>query len=101
VINTSDDNKKMCINCAGTGKVVGGGMLTQDCETCDGEGKIDIHNEIKEIEVSKTISEKSHHDEIKIDKRSKDYRDSIKRLQKVSNLTREEAEKMLDKELGN
>jgi hypothetical protein len=32
--------KKRCLSCVGSGKVMGGGMMMQDCEVCDGLGKI-------------------------------------------------------------
>lgn len=32
--------KKRCNSCVGSGRVMGGGMMMQDCEHCDGLGKI-------------------------------------------------------------
>lgn len=31
---------KRCTVCTGSGKVMGGGMMLQECEECDGTGKI-------------------------------------------------------------
>lgn len=31
---------KRCTVCTGSGKIMGGGMMLQDCDECDGLGKI-------------------------------------------------------------
>lgn len=32
---------KRCIPCYGSGKIMGGGTILQDCEYCDGRGKVE------------------------------------------------------------
>jgi hypothetical protein len=39
---------KKCMVCAGSGKVMGGGMMMWDCDDCDGNGKILIIEEPKD-----------------------------------------------------
>lgn len=53
--------KKRCNICYGSGRVMGGGMMMQDCEECDGTGKIVfIENEIEELEKLKAKQDESY-----------------------------------------
>lgn len=63
---------KRCLTCHGSGKVMGGGMMFNDCDECDGRGK--IFDEL--VESNTKYQEVSP----KIDKRSKLYRDAIKKI---------------------
>lgn len=67
-----------CMPCAGSGKIMGGGMLIQDCVSCDGLGKLEKDLKTREAEsYSKAIKE-------------------IKALYK--NMTDDEAKKIFDEE---
>jgi Zn-finger protein len=60
-----------CIPCGGSGKVMGGGMLIQNCDSCDGTGKKSA------------------------------YENAIDKIQHADkNMTRENAKKMFDDELN-
>ena len=73
---------KKCRACAGSGKIMGGGMMIKDCHECNGIGKI---SEIKPEPDIKTI------------KQTESYRQAKSRLmEKSPDLTNEEAEKLLD-----
>lgn len=74
-----------CNICAGSGQVMGGGMLMWDCDKCDGSGKI-----IKEQPKKFAIKKESKH-----------YKKAIKELQELDpNLTDEDAQKVMDEELA-
>lgn len=74
---------KRCPCCSGSGKVLGGGMLTKDCDNCDGLGKL------PEIEKPK------------VDKRSKDYRKSVSNLkEKYPNKDVKEIKQIMNEELS-
>lgn len=76
--------KVRCKTCVGSGKVMGGGMMQQECDDCDGRGKIFI-DEPKEF---------------KIDKESNHYKKAIKRIKALNkDLSDREAEEIFDKEL--
>ena len=46
---------KFCAPCGGSGKMMGGGMLTIDCSQCKGIGKIDTpENDIDFLETHAT-----------------------------------------------
>jgi hypothetical protein len=78
-------NQKRCIPCAGSGKMMGNGMLMTDCHQCNGKGKIDIvKNEIDYL-----LSKDTEH--------YKEAKDKIKALD--DSMTDAEAEKILDEEL--
>lgn len=76
--------KVRCNTCVGSGRVMGGGMMQQDCDDCDGRGKIFI-DEPKEF---------------KIDKESAHYKKAIKRIKALNkDLSDKEAEEIFDAEL--
>lgn len=71
-----------CIPCYGSGKLLGPGMISHDCEHCKGKGKIEIiENEIDFLELKNTESYKK-------------AREQIKEASPL--LTDDEADKMLD-----
>ena len=58
--------KKRCIACTGSGRVMGGGMMMQDCDDCDGTGKIYIDDpELEFNEMKATKAYKNAIDKIK------------------------------------
>lgn len=71
-----------CQCCAGSGKIMGGGMITtRNCDHCGGSGKPIVID-------------------YKAAKKTKSYSNAKRRLQdKDSTLTDEKAEEILDKEL--
>lgn len=74
-----------CSTCAGSGQVMGGGMMMWDCDHCDGKGKI------TKIEPTK----------FKLKKESPRYKKAVKEIQKLDpNLSEEEAQKVMDDELA-
>jgi|GEM_PF-1447192 hypothetical protein len=76
--------KVRCNTCVGSGRIMGGGMMQQDCDDCDGRGKIYI-DEPKEF---------------KIDKNSNHYKKAIKRIKALNkDLSDKEAEEIFDTEL--
>lgn len=76
-----------CKNCAGSGKVMGGGMMQWDCEHCDGIGKVDKVDEQKEMDYLLTKSSEQY----------QQAKGKIKALD--DNMTDEKAEALLDAEL--
>jgi hypothetical protein len=57
---------KRCIPCAGSGKLMGGGMMINDCDHCRGSGKITQPNdEIDYLQLKTTESYKKAIDSIK------------------------------------
>jgi RecJ-like exonuclease len=75
---------KMCIPCAGSGRVMGGGMMMKDCDQCDGRGKIQyVDDEIDYL----------------AKKQSLNYKDAKQRLVDKANISGEQAEEYLDAEL--
>lgn len=75
-------NKIRCIPCGGSGKVMGGGMMLQDCDHCHGAGKVII----EEIDYLKKDSESY-----------KKAKSKLKKLDKK--LSDDDAEKILDDEI--
>lgn len=74
-----------CSTCAGSGQVMGGGMMMWDCDSCDGAGKI-IKQEPRKFKMSKT---------------DKSYKKAVKEIQDLDpSLTKEEAQKIMDDELA-
>jgi len=73
---------------------MGGGMIFKDCDDCDGDGKIATSTENTQnhpVNVAKR--------EIKIDKRSKEYKSAIKRIRSLNeNISEEEAYNIFEKE---
>ena len=74
--------KTRCLPCAGSGRVMGGGMMMADCDICDGVGKVKVvEDEIDFLTMKQTEG----------------YQNAKKRLQaKNENLSDNEAEKLLD-----
>jgi|HubBroStandDraft_2_1064218.scaffolds.fasta_scaffold00250_30 hypothetical protein len=72
----------LCQKCYGSGKVMGLGMIYEDCP-CDEQNDDELQNEKKNIQ---------------IDKRSKEYRDAIKKIVSESNVNKVEAEKLFESE---
>lgn len=76
--------KVRCNTCVGSGRVMGGGMMQQDCDDCDGRGKIFIDDE----------------KEFVIDKHSKHYKEAIKNIKNIhEGITNEKAEEIFEDEL--
>ena len=74
---------KMCIPCAGSGKVMGGGMMIKDCDQCDGRGKVTyVDDEIDFL----------------AQKQSLNYEDAKQRLADKANITEEQAAEYLHAE---
>ncbi len=65
--------KIRCKRCAGSGIVMGGGMMRVDCDDCDGIGKVYPEDE-NPVSLAKDFV---------IDKRSRSYRDAIKKLKAI------------------
>lgn len=79
--------KVRCKPCNGSGKVMGGGMLLSDCDSCDGVGK------------TYPLAE---HKEIKLDKENKHYKKAINKIKDLhENISDEEAEKIFEEEFKN
>lgn len=72
----------LCQKCYGSGRVMGQGMMYEEC-SCTYE------------DYNETISQPKP---VQIDKRSKAYREAISRLMELNDLTREEAAKMFEEE---
>lgn len=81
--------RKQCKPCHASGKLMGLGMITSDCDTCDGEGFIYEpkapsmdDNEVKDVKQDEEIPKsvlamgKAH-----IDKRSVGYKKAIAEIQ--------------------
>ena len=76
--------KVRCNTCVGSGKVMGGGMMQQDCDECDGRGKLFVD------EPKKTV----------IDKNSKHYKEAIRNIKALNkDITNEEAEDIFEEEM--
>lgn len=79
---------KRCIPCNGSGKLMGGGMITADCDNCNGVGKV------KEVAIDEM-------DYLAM-KQTEGYRSAKKRLQSSHpDLSGDEAEKLLDEAFEN
>ena len=79
-----------CRICGGSGKLMGGGMMLIDCLPCDGHGYIDLPE-------SKDTPQKTA--KIGIDRRSKSYRESVKKIKDMHpGMTEMEAQNMFDSE---
>lgn len=70
----------LCIRCGGTGKYLGNGMIQADCYCKD----VVIHTDYKPAVCPN------------IDKRSKDYRESIKKIMVETGVDRIEAVKLFE-----
>lgn len=76
---------KRCFACAGSGQVMGGGMMQWDCGNCDGKGKVFVEPDPKEL--------------LK-DKDNPHYKKAVKKLRKLDKtLTEKTAQEMFDKEI--
>lgn len=75
----------LCYRCNGTGKYLGNGMMQTDCNICDGlTGTTGAKDSIATKDV-------------KIDRRSQSYKDSIKEIMALNpDLTKEDAVKLFD-----
>ena len=67
-----------CTRCYGTGRIMGNGMIYEDCNCNEG-----IAREIKPVS---------------IDKRSASYREAIKKIMDSNDISREEAVKVFETE---
>jgi hypothetical protein len=77
-----------CLMCIGSGRMMGGGMLEQDCDGCHGRGF-----------TSKDVNFDMASKDIKIDKNSKHYKKAIKNIKALSDkITDKEAEEIFEKE---
>ncbi len=71
--------KQRCKACSGSGKVMGGGMIFNECDECEGKGKI-------------YVPEKPV-----IDKNSDEYRNAITNIKNLGdNISDEQADQMFD-----
>lgn len=77
----------LCAACKGSGKKMGLGMIYQDCDVCDGDGKVK----------NRTIVVKSKGDN-SLDRRSADYQNAIKNIMSSSDCDRQTAIKTFDEE---
>ena len=77
--------KIMCQCCAGSGKIMGGGMIMRDCDECSGAGSIiEADDDIEYLQLKATDS----------------YKDAIQKIKKVDpELSTEDAEEIFKKEL--
>lgn len=77
-------SKVRCSACVGSGRVMGSGTIQQDCEECDGKGKLFVDEE----------------KEFVIDKNSKHYKEAIKNIKNIhEGITNEKAEEIFEDEL--
>ena len=78
-------NKKRCVPCGGSGKMMGGGMMLLDCDTCDGLGKVIVPDE----------------DDIDyLAKNTEHYQKAKEEIKKIDDkISDDEAEKILDEEI--
>lgn len=93
---------RICRECRGSGKLLGGGFCQIICESCHGSGKRKCEDlvEDRDSDASNLVDEggnKSADFQYKIDKRSKAYRDAIDELV-GKGLSKEEAIKVFDEE---
>src|SRR5690242_1838328 len=71
-----------CMNCNGSGKLMGGGMMMIDCDNCFGKGKIS-DGKITIDDIKNTDS----------------YRDAVQNIRAMNPvLTKDQAEKLFDDE---
>lgn len=83
-----------CLNCAGSGQVLGNGMIIDECKSCFGVGKIDDVDTNSSGSVHSDDNGSAKHI---IDKRSKAYRQSIKELLKTDpSLTITQAQELFE-----
>lgn len=75
---------KRCHICGGSGQVMGGGMIFNNCEECGGKGKIIfIEDEIEELNIRNTES----------------YQNAIKEIKAIdSSIDDEKAKEIFEKE---
>lgn len=73
----------VCWNCSGLGECEGGGMMKSNCGVCGGEGWL---SDLMKREPKPQV--------VKLDKRSKMYKESVKKLQNLG-LSLSEAENRL------
>ena len=77
--------KKRCACCNGSGRVMGGGMMHQECDDCEGRGRIYV-SEVKEVKPNE------------INKETDEYKKAIKKIKKLSpEISDSDAEKMFEK----
>ncbi len=78
-------NHKKCLGCYGIGKVLGLGNMQQECELCQGNGKIyEVVDEIEELNIRHTQS----------------YNNAIEEIKKeVPNISYDKAKEIFDDEL--
>lgn len=79
---------KRCSICVGSGEILGGGMMMQDCRNCHGTGYIQEQKEVKKMSTQD------------IDKRSKSYKNAIKSIQENHDCSFEDASKIFDEEFA-
>lgn len=76
--------RKRCIHCQGSGKIMGGGMMLQDCDECYGSGKVEIVDEANDIDYL-------------VSKQSDAYKAAKSKIKALDeNMSDAEAEKLLD-----
>lgn len=72
--------KTRCRSCQGSGKVMGGGMILQDCEDCDGRGKIAYENFYDDL------------------KNTPEYDKAIEKISSSEHVTKDEAKEIFKEE---
>lgn len=78
--------KKRCNSCVGSGRVMGGGMMMQDCEHCDGTGKIFVADDPIDYVMRKE---------------SEAYQNAKAKIKNLDDkMSDQDAEKLLDDELS-
>ena len=76
--------KVRCIPCSGSGLAMGGGMLTKECEHCEGRGKIETKTRTKEL----------------LNKENKHYKKAVKELMSLDpKLNQKDAQEIFDAEI--
>ena len=75
-----------CLRCQGSGKLMGNGMISEDCDCDDGHVYEDKEPVVKEPEP------------MKINRRSKAYKEAIENIMAASECTRQEAVKVFESE---
>jgi len=77
--------KVRCKTCHGSGKVMGGGMMLQDCEDCDGRGKIeyeDFYEDVKNSpEYNKAVDKIAQNENVSQDKAKEMFEDEFNKLE--------------------
>lgn len=85
--------RKRCKDCNGSGKVLGGGMMQTECDTCEGRGRIEvIKDEIEELNkrseerIKRAITEiKASYSKISDEEAKKIFDEELEKIEKENN----------------